>query len=565
MSLRAWWEGGPSPMPPKTLRKWTSRPWFRPEGASRPEAPPAVAATPGETLLLGVRDGQGELHLLVWDATAPQGRLRGEAEAALRAAHARATWYAPLLLQHGHAPAQPHIDWFPTREQPPSYLDGASYGLAFALALASLASRTPLPTDLVATACLAPGDRLLRVEGLAAKLEALHRGAPGVRRVLVAEQQADEAAPLGARFGFEILPVATLAAAFREALPDHEPRLADALAQHEEHREAFQALERVTLGAAGGQRVLPWENIAKTLAALTASLPADLRARAEFARRVAARHHGARDVHLAWTSRADWPHRQVWLARLRQVVQAATDDAGDDALTARYADDAWAEVGPAGERDLETLRLAGAIGRAWAALGRLDEAARLLDDVSQEWLTLDLPDEASFALTELLRVQSARGDASLAIDRARQWLGESVTSAVARAYVTTALARALLVRRGTTEADAEEALCLLAEARLDPHDFPANHHIQPIRRRWRARALLQLGRERESDSERGQLPDSGRANVFLHLAELDHALATGADASPWADRLDRRERERLDGCLPADRARFAWYADAWRY
>lgn len=68
-------------------------------------------------------------------------------------------------------------------------VDGTSFGLAFALSIASRLLDEPLPDDLVGLARCDPQGKLGSVDGLDAKLKAIRLDAPRIRRVIISKEQ----------------------------------------------------------------------------------------------------------------------------------------------------------------------------------------------------------------------------------------------------------------------------------------------------------------------------------------------------------------------------------------
>lgn len=68
-------------------------------------------------------------------------------------------------------------------------VDGTSFGLAFALSIASRLLDEPLPDDLVGLARCDPQGKLGSVDGLDAKLKAIRLDAPRIRRVVLSKEQ----------------------------------------------------------------------------------------------------------------------------------------------------------------------------------------------------------------------------------------------------------------------------------------------------------------------------------------------------------------------------------------
>lgn len=174
--------------------------------ARRVTTAPARRA-PGEVLLVSVDDGaapQGSLWLFGRGRQTP---LEEEAQAAWR--NARHVVFRDLggwRLRTAARPTPLLAEWLAsTSGLTPHRLTGPSYGAAMVLSLASSGLGVPVPGDLAALAALDARGGLVRVDGLEAKLRVLREWAPGVRRVVIAAGQREEAARWAA--GLELLEV----------------------------------------------------------------------------------------------------------------------------------------------------------------------------------------------------------------------------------------------------------------------------------------------------------------------------------------------------------------------
>lgn len=442
-------------------------------------------------------------------------------------------------------------------------LVGESFGLSFALSAASLLSDVPVPADLAASATLRPDGLLGPVEGLEAKLEVVCGYALGVRRLLVAQEQADLARAL-ARGRVEIVGCADLASALRCVFPDLEhvtpaswktPELAIAVA-----RQLYRLAMRPV------KPLLGWKGVAHAAQALLEALPADdhvHRAQVSFARQVALRHEGA-------PARLEWPPDDVLmrmqaplrLTLLAHVVQAATEVGAPD--LAGTLDRARAHVPRLRDAERGGLRLMGAVGRGLARLRRLDEAAALLEEVVEAWRLALLPEDATFALCELLRVLGLRKDVA-GIERLapviEEVLSEPLLEDVNRDFVQQALARTQLelALQGTTPLDAPELdQAIQTLDRLGDAGLSVPGHVGLASLRQLARLRAARGDMDEAQRLRARLP-SERFGAYVLLGRLDAALESDVDvasalaaleSSPYAHHLPKVP----DGLSPTERA-----------
>ena len=196
------------------------------------DAPPLLG--PGEAALLSANPGGGAEAAGLWRL-----RLRAGFEPALRVPlDERPAWQAALAAARQAAPLQwrsarfllersapPPAELVDLLGPPQHVLRGASFGLSLLLAALSDLWDLPLPSDLSATAALEPDGLLAPVEGLPAKLSVLKQRAPGVVRLLVAEQDAESARAAALAAGNEelqIFPCRTTHEAVAHAFPDLE-------------------------------------------------------------------------------------------------------------------------------------------------------------------------------------------------------------------------------------------------------------------------------------------------------------------------------------------------------
>ena len=361
--MRAWWTSGASKLPQRTCKHLAAMPWCGP-----PSGLPATAAAPrgpapGEVLLLTwAGPGKGGVWATILDKSPTGGTipLIDEAVQAARTAEALAARALPRTLPpaaHGIADRAARL-W---NVEGLTTLDGASIGLAMALAAASLLLDTPVPARWAASATVDAAGRIGPVDGLPEKLAAVWEGCPTVTRILVARAQRDEVAnagPWGDDPNVTIVGVDTLEEAFAEVFGDVDARARARL--DADPRAAARHLWDRTLGRKDSR----WRQVAET--ALYLRRHDDLDAhRLTIVERIARRHAGERDVLLPWIERAQVPHREPWLKLVAHAVQSAADAGEDDALR-EYLRRAEAELRPLTERSPAEIELAGACGRGWA-------------------------------------------------------------------------------------------------------------------------------------------------------------------------------------------------------
>ena len=427
-------------------RHLLTSPWVCPSDAAFAPSLRSASVTetralcPGETLLLSVDPSsasQAEGLAMAWTVDGPESSSLRRAELAC---DARESWLLArtCAAQGLQSVVHPEEAIAGGRQPPeaqflvatasnsaliPSMVAGRSFGLAFALAEASRLLGEPLPASVVASCAVISAGKLESVDGLDAKLRLVFGWLLGVERVLVHESQCAEAnAILGAlasqtegRCVVTAVGVSSLREAFDLVFPDIRGKL------RARWRHDRELAERAAAGlfrlALDNGPVSMWSgaaNAADDLESVLSGAPLTLPARhAAVARVILRRHEGAslevlpREDPLLFES-LYLPDR---LKLAAHVVQSATD--GSSAPEELAGVIAWATTpsmiaAEPRERTHEHVRLGGAIGRAYAALRRYDEAAQWLDESIESWMAVHQPDEASYPLCERLRIAGIR-------------------------------------------------------------------------------------------------------------------------------------------------------------
>lgn len=400
-------------------RAWlVGLPPFRPRAgpllASTRAIAPEPALSPGTTLLIGEHRGVGCLFWL--DPAAPADRVlpfRGEARQQLELVRQLVPRALPALVVPGALDAAALGARRAVLETPdPGALDGASFGLSMGLAMASALLEEPVPADVVAMARLTPEGICASVAHLYEKLDVVSRWALGVGTVLVSAEQADEARATVAQLGvaLQVEAVTDLADALRRTFGDVEALLRRRWAE-EPARGARAARALLSLARDGGYHLLDWRAVASAARGLVEQLPdGEERWMSELAEHIANRH---RDAPTPLSLREPWLRAQPRPFRLRlwaHVVQSAAD--GMDAWEG-YLDAAAAELAAPGDEHPEDLALAAALGRAHAAWYDYGRAVPLLERAAEGWLALEAAHDATYAVSELLRVAGASDDEAL--------------------------------------------------------------------------------------------------------------------------------------------------------
>jgi len=296
---------------------------------------------------------------------------------------------------------------------PPTFADGASFGLAFLLSLASTVLGISLPDDLVASATIATDGSIGRVEGLDLKLQVVACTAPRLRRFMVCADQEDEARAIAGALPrpLEIVAVKSGGHALEIAFTNIAHNLAHQASDPERRDEIIDALFRLAFG--DRISVFDWTPVHGAATVLADRDPVDLdashRFRLRFAAAVAARHESlAVPLPVPSPERlAELPH-PVRVAVLAHLVQHCADTATPDfadlePLLARYVTD------PHEASDAQ-LRLLGALARRDAVTGRPVTACAAAETLTKAWFDRYQPGEASYPLSLWLKLAGALND-----------------------------------------------------------------------------------------------------------------------------------------------------------
>ncbi len=425
-------------------------------------------------------------------------------------------------------------------------LEGGSFGLAFVAAHLSNALGVPTTPNVCASVEIRADGSAHGVSGLAAKIEHIATHVLGVTRFVVARSQELEAkkiaGDLAARFGraLHIEGVSSVAEALGRPLFFPRPIAELLLDQWRDPADASEAVADVfDLATRGSNLLLGWSGVERASAELAAreDLSAGDRHRAEIARRIARRHTGVPDAEI--------PFDEPWLPALRGAIRprvmAHVVQSHTDSCSSRWEEVVALATTPhfmteRGDEFEDHLKLAGALGRAYASWGRFDEALVWLVRAIEGWRTHRLADQASHALSESFRVASlTRVDEALlrTLDDARRLFEASPdTAPISRGYVDEARARMLLSME-----DAQGAYDLLHRP---PDTLPS--HLGARWRRTLARAAFRLGQPDVASATRAALPENDPVPVLL--AGLDAALEQDAPTDETLDALRALPRAR---------------------
>jgi tetratricopeptide (TPR) repeat protein len=441
-------------------------------------------------------------------------------------------------------------------------LEGLSFGLSLCLAAASSLVEAAPPSDLVALAYVLPSGEIKSVDGLEQKLDVLAAWGLGVGRIVVApEQKGVVEALVGARgMSATVHAPPRLAGALKLAYPNIVDRMSECWRDPACARQALDALFRQTLD--DGSLLLGWRSVANVAGQLRTALEREPEQawRAEIVESIALRHNDeARPI--------PWPRPEFLAAlprplRLRLVAHIA--QAAADSVHRRMAADAARSVidratrhlAPPADRHAEDFRVLGALGRAHAAIGEYDQAIARLQETVAGWAAILEVHQASYSLSELLRVLGVAGRAAevetLVNGAVDAFLNEPRITPMSHGFVTIASGRAL-VMVGKAAAGLER----LEENAAAWGDMPG--HAQLQRLRWLALAHDDLGQRAEADEARRRLAhliehqdaDGDTADPNGLLGRIDAALGDGHDVAPLLAQLVKHpeEGEQLRYCI----------------
>ncbi len=535
-SLRAWLSAPRVPASYReAARRALSTPWCWPVDATLASAATRLCAGPpegpraGEVLLVSVaaREDREALWTLSWDAepsteACPFGAT---AQRGLREVASLATAVSPHLHTLAPLAARPTMA-SPVFKRGRSHdvaLDDVSYGLSMLLALVSRLTERPVAARFAASAEVSPDGAIRGVAGLERKLALLADAALAVDMVLVAREQRDAAAALTARRGwrFTVAGVSRADEAIDAVFPEARARPPEAWRDERSARAAIESLFEL---CRDGGAVRDWSAVSRSADWLTRAVSSDARlgVRARFAAKVARRHADRGDHEIPW---GEFVRGREAVTLAAHAVQAAAD-AGSSVLT-DYLDRATALIAEDPDSP-EGLALAGAVGRGLAALRRYEEAAETLRRVTRAWFDRGAWGESSYPLSEWLRASAITGDRSRwseAVEAARHYLStQRPPDDAGPWFVRFALGRGLALMGDPTAA---------LEALDEPRWERAPPWLSRTRRRWRAIALDQLGRNDEARALRETLAREprGSPDVVALLAATDEALTERQDPS----------------------------------
>ena len=406
-------------------------------------------------------------------------------------------------------------------------LDGASFGLAFALYLVSRLTNEALPDDVAALASVDADGDVGPVGALRDKLDTVRRLAPRVKRILISDRQ-EATRDLEADSGLVLIPVTSVSAAvgclFERDLTERLVAAATDAGRRGALVEAF--FRTVVTSRRAPLNWLPFHRAASLAMTSWDGLDGTARYRLEFVRAVAGRHgHGQNTLTLppeGWLEGHPKPLRAGILANLVQhSADTGTPEADDvERLAQAYLADARESYAP-------QLAIRGALARLYSVTGREERALLIQAAVSRAFLAAFDDDNLSYALAEWFRLAGVcqsedaftEAEACRVIMTARG--GLNVDGAP---YVALSRCRAGLLLGCLPRAQIEAGLQAI---QLD-EGLPA--HLRWSALRWRIRAL---------ESPTSSAVQARGAMLSILDQEIDARLAEGAPLAAVQARVFR--------------------------
>ncbi len=445
---------------------------------------PLPEPQPGQPLLLAATTQTGSL----WTTTFSQSSTAVELVGRAREAWFLAGEVAARVLPIAGDPEALLRDRPPRAE--PLYhggtlhmggIDGESFGLAFCLAHISSAAGIPIASDLAATACIDAELRVHPVCLLQQKLTAVRSWAPGIRRLLVAKDQLEEAEELAP--WLRVYPIERVDEAWPLAF---ETQAADRALQRRWERDpaaAAKAAENflIRLIIDETRTKLSWAAVARGAALLRSQPDPEVSWQAKTAYAIASCRAGS-PLRLPDSPPGLGLKRSHRVALAAHAVQACNDCVDDDWRA--VATQALTDLAVPGDEDTGDLQVLGALGRLYSVWGDYQTACKLLVRAIDTWLyPFREPHEASRPICQLLWIAGVTSDEDL-LEKGRGYAERCLASvdraSWKRAFLQLALGRALL-----GVGDPRAALSALADNEASWAESPA--HVRASRLRWLAR------------------------------------------------------------------------------
>lgn len=405
-------------------------------------------------------------------------------------------------------------------------LDGRSLGLSFCIAIASTVLNRPASKDIAASAAITPDGLLEAVDGLEAKLRCLAEEARSVRRVLVADEQLEEAWRV-APCSIQPIGVRRVGEALNIAFSELGELLVELAGDAEARRETAERLFAIAhSGRSAAVCWTPIERAAELIAQAARDNGDEERVvdQARFARAVAARHEGDEEgVRAMPLPETQWFQLSYPPGIRRQIVSHIVQQSADSGFPERQVASAlacsWLEGRRGLDAELDDLRIMGAWGRLLLTMGRPEDALERQQEALEGWLAYREFAECSYPLSAIyilaagLEDERAWGDAREQEMKLRERASFRPDSLP---YLTLTASRARL-RLGI---EREEALSDLEGLSADGN-IP--EHVRASALRWLARSNAHRTHAIEALAELQEANPRSRGD-FRGLVELDDAL-----------------------------------------
>lgn len=417
---------------------------------------------------------------------------------------------------------------------PDAAIDGDSFGLGMAMAIASMVLGVPVPDDIVASAAVDERGAVSPVDGLERKVRIVGDFAPRVRRILVSAEQRDEAA--GCQTRLDVVGVKNVSEALDLVFPDLLGQLAGAGNIACDRNEIFDALFR--LGIEDRSAFIHWKPIQQAAQHALENWPdlsQDEQFGLEVVRAVAARHDGSCQPfpmpNEAWLAQRPLSVRLKVISHLLQQA-ASFGQPGTDEVRPLVR----AHLVRGLDATRGHLRMLGAHGRLLTVSGRHREAMEQQREAARGWLARYAFDAISMPLCEWMRLAGALRDTeSGAESRA---LHRMLTDRAEVRRHDLCYLNLSAGRLGVMLGDLDEGLPILQDLTRRGH---TPEHVRLSAHRWLARGLREAGNATSAAHWIAQLHDEVTrsfghvAPAFLGLAELDAALdADEIQTAEWA-------------------------------
>jgi len=509
------------------------------------------AAEPGQVLLLTTAASRDELHLfdpasvnrsgrrtpripLGFDATSAWNAAAASVPSALRVIWQSVTSTRKMPFRTAGQLCCYRIAELARSAERVEQYDGPSFGLPFALSVASLLTGLRVPEDLVATGAIDDSGQVHGVDGLARKIALVSATAPRIRDVMVPHTDIRMATTIAARFGLRVIGVQSVRDALESTWGRNAAarRLAEQTSEVAARSRMIEGMFDLVMQPPADE---PWAPLSRGARLVRRTAGARLRADesskldiviAVFQRHVADR--GSLPI-----LKAEWLEKYSAPDRIRIVTQFTQQWADAGVNDAKAARSLASRHLPTEQRDRyeSHVKLQGALGRLLAVTGEPEEALRLEREAAIWWLARRLFAEVSKPLCVWYRLAGAlaRPDEYGAAEEVYQ---HELVRHHTNAFLEVERAAARIRLRSANHMD----LRLLAQLAFKPITEPERRPwIRWWSLRWYVRLLAATGAATAADGMlAAQIAKNARQrdwnrNIapFLGAAELERAIRIG--------------------------------------